>query len=59
MLGSTREPIVQRATICALDAQDQGSNPRRLTVPCLGNGDPLACYASPGDGFPVRLRDTA
>ena len=34
------KPMVQRTTICALGAQDRGSNPRRLTVPRLGIGEP-------------------
>ena|GEM_PF-6895499 len=36
----SREPMVQRTTICALGAQDRGSNPRRLSVPRLGIGEP-------------------
>ena len=39
--------MVQRTTICALGAQDRGSNPRRLSVPCLGNGDPTGLLRQP------------
>ena len=59
--------MVQRTTICALGAQDRGSWAHRTEVRILvgsvcrvwGMVTPLACYASPGDGFPVRIRDTA
>ena len=51
--------MVQQTTICASGAQDRGSNPRRLSGRVWGTVTPLACYASPGNGVPVRLRDTA
>ena len=44
--------MVQRTTICALGAQDRGSNPRRLSVPCLGNGDPTGLLRQPRPRVP-------
>ena len=51
------EPMVQRTTICALGAQDRGSNPRRLTVPRLGvwgTQRPAMPWPS-AIGLPVRI----